>query len=105
MQHILWTALTRIALMPTLILVLITAVLEASAIPMASKREVPDKLTWEVVGEANEIDGGLADKAGYAGNDESGWVRRRLGRKSGILTDCWLAKVARMGRTKRKELV
>lgn len=44
MQHILWTALTRIALMPTLILVLITAVMEASAIPMASKREVPDKL-------------------------------------------------------------
>jgi hypothetical protein len=30
--------------MPTLILVLITAVLEASAIPMAAKREVPDKL-------------------------------------------------------------
>lgn len=44
MQHILWTALTRIALMPTLILVLVTAVMEASAIPMASKREVPDKL-------------------------------------------------------------
>ncbi len=44
MQHILWTALTRIALMPTLILVLITAVLEASTIPMVSKREVPDKL-------------------------------------------------------------
>lgn len=44
MQHILWTALTRIALMPTLILVLVTAVLEASAIPMASRREVPDKL-------------------------------------------------------------
>ena len=44
MQHILWTALTRIALMPTLILVLVTAVLEASSIPMATKREVPDKL-------------------------------------------------------------
>jgi len=44
MQHILWTALTRIALMPTLILVLITAVLEASAIAVVSKREVPDKL-------------------------------------------------------------
>ncbi len=44
MQHILWTALTRIALMPTLILVLVTAVLEASAIPMVTKREVPDKL-------------------------------------------------------------
>lgn len=44
MQHILWTALTRIALMPALILVLVTAVLEASSIPMAAKREVPDKL-------------------------------------------------------------
>lgn len=44
MQHILWTALTRIALMPTLILVLVTAVLEASTIPMAGKREVPDKM-------------------------------------------------------------
>ncbi len=44
MQHILWTALTRIALMPTLILVLITAVQEASAISLATKREVPDKL-------------------------------------------------------------
>jgi len=44
MQHILWTALTRIALMPTLILVMVTAVLEAGAIGQASKREVPDKL-------------------------------------------------------------
>jgi len=44
MQHILWTALTRIALMPTLILVMITAVLEAGAIGQATKREVPDKL-------------------------------------------------------------
>jgi hypothetical protein len=44
MRHIIWTALTRIALMPTLILVLATAVLEASAIPMVTKREVPDKL-------------------------------------------------------------
>jgi hypothetical protein len=44
MGHIIWTALTRIALMPTLILVLVTAVLEASAIPLAAKREVPDKL-------------------------------------------------------------
>ena len=44
MRHILWTALTRIALMPTVILVLITAVMEASAIPMATRREVPDKL-------------------------------------------------------------
>ena len=44
MRHILWTALTRIALMPTLILVLITAVQEASAISLATKREVPDRL-------------------------------------------------------------
>ncbi len=44
MGRIVWTALTRIALMPTLITVLITAVMEASAIPLAAKREVPDKL-------------------------------------------------------------
>ena len=44
MEHIMWTALTRIALMPSLILVMVTAVLEASAIPLATKREVPDKL-------------------------------------------------------------
>ncbi len=44
MKHILWTALTRIALLPTLIAVMVTAVSEASAISLASKREVPDKL-------------------------------------------------------------
>lgn len=44
MEHILWTALTRIALMPTLILVMVTAVLEFSAYAQAGKREVPDKL-------------------------------------------------------------
>jgi membrane-associated HD superfamily phosphohydrolase len=44
MRHILWTALTRIALMPTLIMVLITAVQEASAIALVTKREVPDRL-------------------------------------------------------------
>ncbi|MDO9010466.1 MAG: hypothetical protein Q7U78_01485 [Gallionella sp.] len=44
MAHILWTALTRIALLPTLIAVMVTAVAEASAISLASKREVPDKL-------------------------------------------------------------
>jgi hypothetical protein len=44
MRHIIWTALTRIALMPTLILVMITAVLEFSASAQAVKREVPDKL-------------------------------------------------------------
>lgn len=44
MEHILWTALTRIALMPTLIAVMVAAVLEASALALATKREVPDKL-------------------------------------------------------------
>ena len=44
MRHILWTALTRIALMPTLIAVMITAVMEFSGAAQAVKREVPDKL-------------------------------------------------------------
>ena len=44
MKHILWTALTRIALVPTVIAVLATAVMEASAIPLVIKREVPDKI-------------------------------------------------------------
>jgi len=44
MRHILWTALTRVALMPTLIAVMVTAVMEGSAIGLASKREVPDKI-------------------------------------------------------------
>ncbi len=44
MRHILWTALTRIALMPTLIAVMVTAVLEASAIGLATKGEVPERL-------------------------------------------------------------
>lgn len=44
MEHILWTALTRIALMPTLIAVMVTAVLEGASISLASRREVPDKL-------------------------------------------------------------
>lgn len=39
MSHILWTALTRIALLPTLIAVMVTAVMEASAISAATKRE------------------------------------------------------------------
>jgi hypothetical protein len=43
MGHIMWTALTRIALVPTLITVMVTAVMEASAISSASKREVPAK--------------------------------------------------------------
>lgn len=44
MEQIMWTALTRIALMPTLIMVMVTAVLEAGAISFATRREVPDKL-------------------------------------------------------------
>lgn len=44
MAHILWTALTRIALMPTLIVVMITAVLEFSGSALAAKGEVPDKI-------------------------------------------------------------
>jgi len=44
MAHIMWTAMTRIALVPTLIFVMVTAVLEASAIAQASHGEVPDDL-------------------------------------------------------------
>jgi len=44
MRHIIWTALTRIAILPTLIAVMVTAISEASAISLATKREVPDKL-------------------------------------------------------------
>ena len=43
MKQILWTALTRIGLLPTLIAVMVTAILEAGAISLATKREVPDK--------------------------------------------------------------
>lgn len=44
MRHIIWTALTRIALMPTLIMVMVTAVMEFGGAAQAVKREVPDKL-------------------------------------------------------------
>lgn len=44
MKHIIWTALTRIALLPTLAGVMVAAMTEASAISLVSKREVPDKL-------------------------------------------------------------
>lgn len=44
MSHIIWTALTRVALMPTVIMVLVTAVMEFSSFAQAGKREVPDKL-------------------------------------------------------------
>jgi hypothetical protein len=43
MAHIVWTALTRIAVVPALIFVLVTAVLEFSAIGQASNREIADK--------------------------------------------------------------
>jgi len=44
MGHIIWTALTRIAILPTLAGVMVTAIMEASAISLAVKRDVPDKL-------------------------------------------------------------
>ncbi|MBK9161598.1 MAG: hypothetical protein IPM27_08535 [Nitrosomonadales bacterium] len=44
MAHIMWTALTRISLVPTLIFVMVVAVLEASGLAMAGKGEVPDDL-------------------------------------------------------------
>jgi len=44
MAHIMWTALTRIALVPTLIFVMVVAVLEASSISQASHGDVPDNL-------------------------------------------------------------
>lgn len=42
MKHIMLTALTRIAVIPTLIAVMVTLVLEFSAAAQAVKREVPD---------------------------------------------------------------
>jgi len=44
MKHILLTALTRIAVLPTLVAVMVTVVLEASALALAGKGEVPDKM-------------------------------------------------------------
>ncbi|MFY9260145.1 MAG: hypothetical protein WAO71_06485 [Gallionella sp.] len=44
MQHIMWTAMTRIAIIPTLIAVMITAVVEASAVAVAGRSEVPDSI-------------------------------------------------------------
>lgn len=44
MGHIILTALTRVGLMPTVIMVLVTAVMEFGSYAQASKREVPDKL-------------------------------------------------------------
>src|SRR5512143_342070 len=44
MGHIILTALTRVGLMPTVILVLVTAVMEFGSYAQAGKGEVPDKL-------------------------------------------------------------
>ena len=44
MGHIVWIALTRIAILPTLAGVMVTAISEASAISLATKKEVPDNL-------------------------------------------------------------
>lgn len=59
MAHILWTALTRIALMPTLIVVMITAVLEFNATAQAAKREVPDKIAAKFPPPAQQSQGNV----------------------------------------------
>lgn len=42
MKHILWTALTRIGVLPTLVGVMVTAIMEAGAISLATKRNLSD---------------------------------------------------------------
>ena len=54
MKHIMWTALTRIALMPTLIAVIVTAVMSANAIGLATRGEVPDGLARETPPQAGD---------------------------------------------------
>ncbi|WP_456375891.1 hypothetical protein [Thiolapillus sp.] len=44
MANILVTVITRIAIMPTLILVMVTVVMEASATSLVSRGEVPEKI-------------------------------------------------------------
>lgn len=44
MKHIMWTAMTRIAVVPTLITVMVTALAEAGAIGVATRREVSEKI-------------------------------------------------------------
>lgn len=44
MRQIMFTVFTRIAIMPTLIMAMISVVLEASATGLVSKGEVPDKI-------------------------------------------------------------
>lgn len=41
MGHIIWTALTRIAILPTLAGVMVTAIMEAGAISQASRQHLP----------------------------------------------------------------
>ncbi len=45
MGHIMWTAMTRIALVPTLIFVMVTAVMGANAVGVAGRGEVPEKIS------------------------------------------------------------
>ena len=47
MANILVTVVTRIAIMPTLILVMVTVVMEASATSLVNKGEVPEKIMKE----------------------------------------------------------
>jgi len=47
MADIMVTVITRIAIMPTLILVMVTVVMEASATSLVSKGEVPEKIIRE----------------------------------------------------------
>jgi len=44
MANIMITVVTRIAVMPTLIMAMVTVVMEASAGGLASKGEVPEKI-------------------------------------------------------------
>lgn len=44
MSHIMWAAMARTALLPTLLFVMVTVVLEASSIAQASNGEVLDSL-------------------------------------------------------------
>ncbi|BAO44329.1 hypothetical protein [Thiolapillus brandeum] len=47
MANIMVTVITRIAIMPTLIIVMVTVVMEASATSLVSRGEVPDKILKE----------------------------------------------------------
>ena len=47
MANIMVTVITRIAIMPTLILVMVTVVMEASATSLVNKGEVPEKIIRE----------------------------------------------------------